>query len=85
MSTLAPRTRPDWDTVMSDYRKLSVSFQTMIRNEAVKSLEEFGFEEIGSSDINHSIYGLACGAGSVDDLLQECLDNFLFEAYKDRE
>ena len=82
MRTLENYTRPSWDTVMNDYRKLPDRFRSLVRSEAVRSLREYGCEEIGSSDVNHSIYGLACSAGSIDNLVQECLDNVLFEAYR---
>jgi hypothetical protein len=50
-----PQTKKTFQEVMNEYKALGEMMRTIIRNIAVKSLKQWGVEEIGSSDVNCQI------------------------------
>jgi hypothetical protein len=66
----------NFKTAMQEYRNLNPKFRELVRREAVQELIDSGSQEVGSSDINHSIYQMYRQYGSMDDVVQHCLDNF---------
>ena len=52
-----------WTECFSQYRLLGGLTQAMLRKWAADFLVERGFDEIGSSDINHSLFGMWEAAG----------------------
>jgi hypothetical protein len=52
-----------WNECFSQYRLLGGLTQAMLRKWAADFLVERGFDEIGSSDINHSLFGMWEAAG----------------------
>ena len=47
-----------WNECFSQFNLLGGLTQSMLRNWAADFLVSRGFQEIGSSDINHSLYGM---------------------------
>lgn len=52
-----------WEECFSQFRLLGGLTQSMLRKWAADFLVERGFNEIGSSDINHSLFGMWEAAG----------------------
>ena len=52
-----------WNECFSQFNLLGGLTQNMLRKWAADFLVERGFEEIGSSDINHSLFGMWEAAG----------------------
>lgn len=52
-----------WTECFSQYRLLGGLTQAMLRKWAADFLVERGFDEIGSSDINHGLFGMWEAAG----------------------
>lgn len=52
-----------WDECFSQFNLLGGLTQGMLRKWAADFLLRRGFEEIGSSDINHSLFGMWEAAG----------------------
>ena len=59
---------------MTEYKALSPMMQQMVRKTAVMELLEFGFEEIGSSDVNCQIVDLCNSYGSFDEVIRHGLE-----------
>lgn len=57
-----------FENVMAQYKELDPSVQGLIRKAAVDTLRESGFEEIGSSDVNHSIVRLFREYGNWEEI-----------------
>ena len=47
-----------WEECFSQFNLLGSLTQNLLRNWAADFLISRGFDEIGSSDINHSLYGM---------------------------
>lgn len=47
-----------WDVAFGAYNKLPREIQLALRRNAADLMEQEGYEEIGSSDVNHYLYGL---------------------------
>lgn len=67
-------TKRTFEEVMNEYKALSPMMQQMVRKTAVMELLEFGFEEIGSSDVNCQIVDLYNIYGSFDDTIRHGLE-----------
>ena len=63
-----------WDVIMSEYKELGDMMKKMVRNVAVMSLKESGFEEIGSSDVNCEIVNLYNTYGGFDEVVRHGLE-----------
>ena len=55
----------DWNTVMSYFSKFGDHEKQVLRKTAALSLVNNGFEEVGSSDVNHEIVNLFGDAWDV--------------------
>ena len=66
----------NFKTAMEGYRNLNPKFRELVRREATQELIDCGAHEVGSSDVNHSIYQMYRQHGSMDNVVQHCLDNF---------
>lgn len=53
----------NWNECFSQFNLLGGLTQTMLRNWAADFLVGRGFSDIGSSDINHSLFGMWEAAG----------------------
>ena len=51
-----------WEECFSQFRLLGGLMQTILRNSATKRLVASGFEEVGSSDINHELFAMWNGS-----------------------
>jgi hypothetical protein len=63
-----------FNEVMEEYKNLGDMFKQMVRKTAVMELQEFGFPEIGSSDVNHQIVSLYNSYGGFDEIVRHGLD-----------
>lgn len=45
-----------WEEAFSQYRLLGPLMKNILRNAAKKSLVGQGFEEVGTSDVNHELF-----------------------------
>ena len=53
----------NWHECFQQFRTLSEGAQNLLHNCAVQHFLDRGFEEIGTSDINHSLFGMWKMAG----------------------
>jgi len=67
-------TKKTFQEVMNEYKALSAMMQQLVRKTAVMELQEFGFEEIGSSDVNCQVVDLYNSYGSFDEVIRHGLD-----------
>ena len=63
-----------FEEVMTEYKALEKGMQQMVRNTAVMELREWGFEEIGSSDVNCRIVDLYNSYEGFDNIVRHGLD-----------
>jgi hypothetical protein len=47
-----------WNECFTQFKKLDGLTQQILRRSAVQHLVDRGFEEVGSSDTNHSLFGM---------------------------
>ena len=59
---------------MTEYKAMSPVMQQLVRKTAVMELQEWGFEEIGSSDVNCQIVDLYNSYGGFDNIIRHGLD-----------
>jgi ADP-glucose pyrophosphorylase len=52
-----------WAQCFEEYNKLQFEYRRLLRTIAINNMMESGFEEIGSSDINHSLFNMWIGNG----------------------
>jgi hypothetical protein len=57
-----------FENVMAEFQALNPEVQQLVRQAAVDTLKESGFEEIGSSDVNHSVVRLFREYGNWDEI-----------------
>ena len=69
-----PHTKKTFEEVMNEYKALEKGMQQMVRNTAVMELQEFGFEEIGSSDVNCQVVDLYNSYGGFDEIVRHGLE-----------
>ena len=62
--------RMTWEAAFELFNSLREIEQMIIRQAAVQRLIDYGFEEVGSSDRNHSVYDLI-SSGEYKDILRE--------------
>ena len=67
-------TKRTFEEVMNEYKALEKGMQQMVRNTAVMELKEFGFEEIGSSDVNCQVVDLYNSYGGFDEIVRHGLE-----------
>lgn len=73
--TNLPNTLETFETVMAEYRDLSPTFKGWVRKAAVVDMQESGmYDEIGSSDVNHHIFGLYRQLGGFDEIIRNAVD-----------
>ena len=51
-----------WKICFDQYNKLGDMTRTILRNSAVNRLVSHGFEEVGSSDVNHELFAMWNGS-----------------------
>ena len=69
----------DWEQCFSQYRVLSSAYQQILRSIATKQLIDSKFEEIGSSDINFTLFNLwKSGNKNWNDSLMNAFNEFSF-------
>ena len=51
-----------WEECFSQYRLLGGIMQNILRNSATNRLIQAGFQEVGSSDINHELFAMWNGS-----------------------
>ena len=68
------KNKKTFEEVMTEYKALSPMFQQMVRKTAVLELQEWGFEEIGSSDVNCQIVDLYNSYDGFDNVIRHGLD-----------
>jgi hypothetical protein len=66
--------RKTFEEVMGEFKTLGDMMQRMVRKTAVMELQEWGFEEIGSSDVNCRIVDLYYSYGGFDEIVRHGLD-----------
>jgi hypothetical protein len=66
--------RKTFEEVMAEFKTLGEMMQRMVRNVASMELQEWGAEEIGSSDINHQIVSLYNSYEGFDNIIRHGLD-----------
>jgi len=59
-----------FDNVMAEFKNLSPELRGLIEKAAVNTLTESGFEDIGESDINHSVVRLFREYGNWDEIAE---------------
>jgi hypothetical protein len=62
--------RAPFDQVVADFRSLEKGMQTMIRNTASLSLQQYNPDEIGSSDISCEVVSLFHQLGSWEEVIR---------------
>ena len=65
------RMKDNFKSVMDEFLALPDFHKRVIRQYAVQHLIDMGAEEVGSSDVSHSIVGLYNQVGSFKDLADE--------------
>lgn len=68
-------TQNSWETTFELYRALDYRIQSVIRDIVVQFMIEDGFEEIGSSDVNHAIYGEIRHLNTKEEIVDWALQN----------
>jgi hypothetical protein len=68
------KNKKTFEEVMTEYRTLSDSMRTFVRGSAVRSLQSYGVEEIGTSDVNNEIAGLYNTYGSFEGIIRYGLE-----------
>jgi hypothetical protein len=68
------KNKKTFEEVMTEYRAMSPVMQQLVRKTAVMELQEWGFEEIGSSDINCQIVDLYNSYEGFDNIIRHGLD-----------
>jgi hypothetical protein len=68
------KNKKTFEEIMTEYRALGDMMRTMVRNTAVMELREWGFEEIGSSDVNCQIVDLYNSYGGFDEIVRHGLE-----------
>jgi hypothetical protein len=63
-----------FESIMTEYKQLPLTERSLVRQVAVAKLLEYSPEEIGSSDVNHSIVSLYNSEGSFNAIVDNCLD-----------
>ena len=63
-----------FESIMTEYKQLPLTERSLVRQVAVAKLLEYIPEEIGSSDVNHSIVSLYNSEGSFNAIVDNCLD-----------
>ena len=66
-----------FEIIMEEYQNLSDTLKQYVRRYAAYVLQDAGFEEIGTSDINNQIVALYNQTGSFDQILTNYRD-YLF-------
>jgi len=66
--------RKTFEEVMGEYKTLGDMMQRIVRKVASMELQEWGVEEIGSSDVNHQIVSLYNSYGGFDEIVRHGLD-----------
>jgi hypothetical protein len=66
--------RKTFDEVMGEFKTLGDMMQRMVRKTASMELQEWGAEEIGSSDVNHQIVSLYNSYGGFDEIVRHGLE-----------
>jgi len=66
-------TTETFEEVMNEYKKLGPTMHSVVRNIAVKTLQQYGAEEIGSSDVNHQIVSLYNTYDGFDNIVRHGL------------
>lgn len=69
-----PHTKKTFEEVMTEYRTLSDSMRTFVRGTAVRELQSYGVEEIGSSDVNCQIVDLYNTYEGFDEIVRHGLE-----------
>lgn len=59
-----------WDEAMSVWKNLPPIQEKIVHQAAIRYMIDSGFQEIGSSDINHVVYGLI-NSGTYKDAIRE--------------
>ena len=68
------KNKKTFEEVMTEYKAMSPVMQQLVRKTAVMELQEWGFEEIGSSDVNCQIVDLYNSYGGFDNIIRHGLD-----------
>ena len=68
------KNKKTFDEVMGEFKTLGDMMQRMVRKTASMELQEWGVEEIGSSDINCQIVSLYNSYGGFDEIVRHGLD-----------
>ena len=66
-------TTKTFEEVMNEYKKLGPTMHSVVRNIAVETLQQYGVEEIGSSDVNHQIVSLYNTYDGFDNIVRHGL------------
>jgi len=67
------KNKKSFEEVMGEYKTLGDMMQRIVRKTASLELQEWGVEEIGSSDINHQIVSLYNSYGGFDEIVRHGL------------
>jgi hypothetical protein len=68
------KNKKTFEEIMGEYKTLGDMMQRMVRKTASMELQEWGVEEIGSSDINCQIVDLYNSYGGFDEIVRHGLD-----------
>jgi len=73
--TNLPNTTESFQAVMNEYRELSPNYKGWVRKATVVDMQESGmYNEIGSSDVNHHLFGLYRHLGSFEAIIRNAVD-----------
>jgi len=72
--TNSMKNKKTFEEIMGEYKALSPMMQQMVRKTAVMELQEWGFEEIGSSDVNCRIVDLYNSYEGFDNIVRHGLE-----------
>lgn len=64
----------EFEDIMDDFFKLEPELRMAIRQAAVENLKRQGFDEIGTSDVNHSIVSMFKSHGDWQSVARELVD-----------
>jgi hypothetical protein len=68
------RNKKTFEEIMGEFKTLGDMMQRMVRKTASMELQEWGVEEIGSSDVNGQIVDLYNSYGGFDEIVRHGLD-----------
>jgi len=63
-----------FEELHAEYQKLDSGIKTLVRRVATMELQEYGYEEIGSSDVSCQVYSLRKSLGSYEAIVTHGLN-----------